>query len=67
MWEGERGRVHRVEEQLVAVLARDGDQPVARVPALHDVDARLAVLGRPATTMDIALQKGSKYPLTIAA
>lgn len=38
-----------VEEQLVAVLALDGHQPVAPVPAPRDVDIRFAVLGRPAS------------------
>jgi hypothetical protein len=43
----ERGGAHGVEEELVAVLAGDGNQPVARVPALHDAHAGLAMLRRP--------------------
>jgi hypothetical protein len=47
---------HRVKEQLIPVLASDGDQPVTCVSAKHDADLGLAVLSGPAQGTD-ALQK----------
>ena len=46
-----RQRAHCVEEQLVAVLALDVDQPVLAVAALADLHDRRAVLGRPVTSV----------------
>ncbi len=43
-WKGS----HRVEQELIPVLAGDGDEPVARVSTLHDADVGLAVLCGPA-------------------
>ena len=36
--EGESCNAHRVEEQLIPVLARDGDEPVVQQRAVLDLD-----------------------------
>ena len=42
-------RAHGVEKQLGAVLAHDGDRPVAAAPRIGHIHVRPAVLERPAT------------------
>lgn len=49
---------HRVEEQLGAVLALDGDQPVVVHAAVCDAHVRPAVLGRPASSVISGRRQG---------